>query len=139
MDAIGPIARPSLCRRLSGFGAVGLAGLALNFALYRTLLAAGMAVPLVVVTTWAAGLGLAFFGNKRIAFGVKAATRGRHLGGFALAYGAQLGVGLAGYHVTLDMLGLPPTAAFVIVLFPTSVVSFAVMNRVAFRPSPVPA
>ena len=123
-------------RRLATFGAVGIVSTLVSFVVYRGGLLAGLPYPLAVTGGWAAGLLVAFGGNRRATFGRVGRLERREVLGFVSAYGLQLAYSLVGYWITLDVLGLPPTLAFVLVLVPAAGISYAAMHLLAFRPRP---
>lgn len=118
--------------RLGKFGVVGVVSALATFALYRGLLAMGATIPVVVTATWAAGLLITFTGNRRYTFDRRGDVDRAEIGWFATGYVCQLFVGMAGFTLTLDVMGLSPMAAYFAVLGPTSATSFLFMRYLAF-------
>jgi putative flippase GtrA len=120
-------------KRLVRFGLVGLTSTIATFVLYRTLLLCGVGTMTTVFVTWAAGLFIAFRGNKRLTFDVRTRVSSRELVSFFIGYGLQLIIGILGFTLTLDYWRLPPSLAYIVVLIPTAVVSFLFMQLITFK------
>lgn len=126
----------AMLRMLAAFGGVGAASTIVSFAAYRGMLLIGAHYVLAVSLAWGSALIVSFVGNRRLTFGVTSALRAREVAWFALIYGGQLAYSLVAYWLLLDVLALPPTVAFVLVMLPGSAMTFLGMRFLSFRPGP---
>ena len=118
------------------FVLVGAATTGLNYVLFVGLTGLGLHHLASATVGWCAGLLVSFVFNRRFTFGLRSRVSAREASSFVGGYVAQLLLGLAGYVVLIDILGLSPTPAFLINLAVVASFSFGFMRLAVFRPSP---
>ena len=122
--------------QLFRFLLVGTTTTSLNYVLFVGLTRLGLHHLASATVGWFAGLLVSFVLNKRFTFGLRSRLSAREATSFFGGYVAQLLLGLAGYVVLIDGLGLSPTPAFLVNLVVVASFSFAFMRLAVFRPTP---
>jgi putative flippase GtrA len=122
--------------RLLRFVCVGGDTTAVSYVLFLGLTGSGVHHMAAATVGWVAGLGISFVLNKRFTFGVRTPVNLREASSFVSGYLLQFLLGLAGFWVLIDQLGLTPAVAFPVNLVATTAFSFAFMRTAVFRPAP---
>ena len=120
--------------RLIRFGLTGALTTAFSYGVFVGLIRLGTYYEVASAASWALGLLVGFFLNRRFTFGVSGADRRkRDLTLYLVGSSLQLGLGLTVYALLIGRLRLDPTPAFLLNTLVTATFNFLFLRFVTFR------